>query len=916
MDNLKQLPILGIKRNLPQGTIDGACDELINHRFTDGAWRVIGPHQVLYDDPSYDLIKLHIQDDIDNWIGYTESTKVVVWYNPSTLAVTQTVVTLTTSETLSNILFLKKFMLIVTDKKIYAFLYKESSYILINLNEIELNFNYSVDIGDFTDPAPITEDAGSDAEGVYGKYLKLINDQSKDGYFCGGIYHRVAFRLFDGTYILPTLPVFHQFYNYETDFVHGAGDNFYFQFRLAQMTSSVTFTEDAAAVFDVLKDIIDEVVLFSSQNQQFWDVTEDNIQDLMDTLPAIGNNIRLEDAAQTTIDVSDNFKEDMFDSIAWYKIGQIQMSNLVQQVAPNDDQYTADFDLDMDGFYQDYATREMLTIDNFSHHRLTGNASNIYNDRIELGDTLQTLATPFVKFYEPAVNPRLFSAIIPAGYEEYEADGTLDGKIQILLETTSGTSVVEQEFIDKDLYVFKSKLDSNNKVVFLPNVIGYPDSRAKEIVINIYSGSYLELYRSNLTKSKFDNYAYVVNKNFNKAFVEDTSSDPRIVGYNFDSFPIEFTIAGLPGATILPTADEVTDNNRVQFSEVNNPFVFPAENSNQVGSGIIKSFGTNTEAMGVSQFGQFPIIVFTSKGRWIMEIGTGDVYITRIVPLDGDVIVGYNSSLDLAFGVAYITSEGVKIARGKEVIQISEDVEGLQDRNFIDNENFEFHMNHANLVELIDYVDKIPFKTYLIGDGVTDFGATIGYNKAIDKSEIIVANPNYIYAYVYNIESKVWSKITGQYSLLIPNYPELYAVRQKRTGLEAPYTTSDDVVNMSVEESGSTQFAIITRAISFDNPDRFKVLRRSFARCFMTMSADKYAAMYVFKSDDLVNWYYITGNDKNTGTFKDIWNTHSANSARFYIYVLIGDVSISRSVVNRLNGLEMEYELKMQGKLR
>jgi len=412
-----------------------------------------------------------------------------------------------------------------------------------------------------------------------------------------------------------------------------------------------------------------------------------------------------------------------------------------------------------------------------------------------------------------------------------------------------------------------------------------------------------------MTRSKFDNFSYIVREVFDYTDILDSSTDPRVVDTNFNSYYIQFVISELNGSTLLTVADEITDNNRWQISEVNNPFVFPAVNSNQVGNGIIRAFGVNTEMLGVSQFGQYPVIIFTSDGRWIAEIGSGNVYITRIVPLDGDVIRDNDSSLDLAFGVAYITSEGLKIAQGKEVIQISGNVEGLQDRNFIANTDFLFQMDHASLVELVGYVDLVPFKTYLVG-------ASIGYNKTIDNSEIIVANPSYIYAYVYNLEHKVWTKITDMYTLLIPNYPELYAVRTKRTGLAAAYSYSYDVVNISNEEDGATQFAIVTRAISFGAPDRFKKLRRSFARGFFNSTANKHPAFYMYKSDDLEEWTYVTGNDISTGEFKDIWLTHSRNSARYYIFVITGDLAVSSSTINRLDGIESEFEIKMGGKLR
>ena len=64
MDNLTTLQILGTQRSQPQGTKDGACDEIINFRPKDGAWRPIGPYEVLYDKPDYDLVEIHKQDNM------------------------------------------------------------------------------------------------------------------------------------------------------------------------------------------------------------------------------------------------------------------------------------------------------------------------------------------------------------------------------------------------------------------------------------------------------------------------------------------------------------------------------------------------------------------------------------------------------------------------------------------------------------------------------------------------------------------------------------------------------------------------------------------------------------------------------------------------------------------------------------
>jgi hypothetical protein len=1004
MDNIKELPILGIKRNNPQGTEDGACDEIINLRPKDGAWRAVGVKEKLYSDPGYDLIRLHKQDNIDNWIGYTASTKTVVHYDPSTLAVTQTVVVLTFEETLNEIKFLKRFMLVITTKNIYRFIYKENEttfvteYINIDLTGIENWFNvqYSTEyIQEITSSELSEESAGTD--GLLGKYLELVNTLSAESRMAGGIFLRYALRLYDGTYILHSSPVFHQLGDYTGYFKRtGAqqfrwifntnGDQAEIQLTGTSGTANITIeTEDGVDTrsigfsgpsltttasafvaanfldyslnhhillssvgsklifattsnspmatpeingatgnlsgdvtaenafnklnatayfndgigsdnFNNLKDVIDSIVIFASKNEQFWDISEDFLKDkkFANWVPTEESIINLEDEFL----ISNGFKEDMHDSIAWYKIGEVQFSDL-ESSGPTE--YNKEVELDLDDYYQDYATRETLPLDDFTHHELTGNAPYIYNNRLTLGNTLQTLATPFLETFEPSANPYI-------GTTSYIPDTDATIIAQIILDTSDGRKIVQQTITAN---VYKRATSSLYKAIFFKNSISYPDARAKEIVLYIDAGggAYRELYRSNLKKSKFSNFSYLINETFDKTEPLDSATATRPLDNNFNSIYIEYRISTLTPADPRTVSNEIIDQNRVQISEVNNPFVFPSENSNQVGTGTIRAFGTNTEAMGVSQFGQYPLIVFTSVGRWVMEIGLGDVYILSIQPLDGEVVKDNYSTLDLAFGVAYITAEGLKISQGKQVLEISENVEGLQDVTFSDNLNFQYFINLNETVQMPVYVDKVEFLTYL-----TD--AVIGYNKGNENNEIIVANPNYYYAYVYDLESKMWYKITDKYRMFIPNYPELYAVRDKRKGTGPLYSLSKNVVNISSEVAGSTQVMIVTRAISFDNPDRFKKLRRTFLRGFFNSTASKRVSMYIFSSDDLQTWEYITGNDQNTGTFKDIWVTHSRKSARFYIFVVTGDLAVSDSVINRINKFETEYALKMQGKLR
>jgi len=999
MDNRTQLPILGIQRNLPQG--NNGCDELINLRPSNGAWRPVAPKVELYDDPAYDKEWIHKQDNIENWIGYTTSTRVVVHYNPDTLDITQAVVTLDSEEALNKIRFLKRFMLVITTKNIYKYVYKENAntsvveYISVDLTGIESWFDIELEtdyIQEVTS-SEFSEETGSvlvGAAGLYGKYLEMVNNLSDDSRLIGGIYTRYALRLFDGSYILHSAPKFHQMGDYtaylkrsgaaqfrwifnkdgdqatiqltggagtavittltedgqETKIVTSAGSSeaqlttaasdfvsanvvgYYANWHIILSssgsklifatssnspqdtptieTSSGTLSGDiecesganklkATAIFDdsttttkfaELKDVVESIVLFSSQNQQFWDVNEEDIADFATIVPAEED---IENVDSFLI-IDEHFKEDMHDSVSWYKIGEVQFRNLEFDASTR---YEKEMDVDLEGFFQNYATRETLPLDNFSHHDLTGNASKVYNDRLMLTDTLQSLASPYIN----DLDRNTAQPIIDGTTYTYASQ--MDVIIQVVLNTTDGKKVVWQIATEMDMYYDPHSV--NDKVVLFPNSISYPDSRATEIII-IYAsapGSYFLLERSNLTKSKYSNFSYLINESFSKDDTDADTTDPRNMDTNFNSYYIKFdTDAGTP-FSLLDISDEVVDNNRVQVSEVNNPFVFPVENSQQVGNGIGRAFGVQTEVIGVSQFGQFPIIVFTSTGRWAMEIGTGDIYILSVRPLDGEVVRDNSSTLDLSFGIAYITKEGLMISSGKDrPIQISEPVEGLQDRYFSDNLNFQYFIAHSSLVQMTDYVDKIPFLLYLEG-------AVLGYNKGLDTNELIVSNPDYEYAYVYDFNSKAWYKLSGNYERFIPNYPDLYAVEDGK------------VLNMSSEGTGSTQVMIVTRAQSFGAPEVFKKLRRSFLRAFFTTSASKYAAAYLFKSDDLQTWSYVTGNDVNTGTFKDIWITHSLSSARYFIYVFIADLSVDKeTILNRISHIDCEIALKREHKLR
>jgi hypothetical protein len=99
--------------------------------------------------------------------------------------------------------------------------------------------------------------------------------------------------------------------------------------------------------------------------------------------------------------------------------------------------------------------------------------------------------------------------------------------------------------------------------------------------------------------------------------------------------------------------------------------------------------------------------------------------------------------------------------------------------------------------------------------------------------------------------------------------------------------------------------------------DVFKKLHRTFIRGYFTTKEGTYAAAYIFGSDDLKTWNFVTGNDMNTGEFKDIWLTHTKGSSRYYIVVFAAELSVNhQSIVNRLSNIDTSFQEKRTNKLR
>lgn len=910
MEQLKTVKLNGLIRNNPQGTVD-ACDELINMRFHNNAWEPVGPKSTNFSPGegvleylapqtagrNYDPVVIHKMDSNTNWVGYDVISKKVDWYLPTNLVRRQTLLTLGAEEVLSSIRYLANYVIVLTDIRNYIFLFnvatgdaysavdltKLDSAIFCQFSSIEQKQVFSENFTEQT------------TEAFLGKYYKMLDDLSHDSFHVGGIFLRYVLTMYDGTQVLHSLPVYQKFASHflKLEGVN-AGSAFNIISYAGKLAVNAAFNPLMADI-EMYRDLISNIEIYASANRQLYNINEDTITPAM-----INSCLRppfyVEFRKRSDVGVSKGFKEDMHDAAAWYKIGSVKFADLKLNFGV----YQSPIELDMEDYYTNYATRPTLKIDNFSHSSISGKVAYVYNSRLTLASTTQVLGKAADQYstFAPTIpdTPVTGTVTIPLTYER---DGAvvLPAKIVVKVKTSTGLKYCT---FDTPLNVYRKTSDATAKAAFLPALLGFWDARASEITVVVeVGGSPFILFSSPLTPSTFGNFAYVVNDSFK---VDRGEGVPEFFDANFESTFVPFTYAALV-PYVYPDGinnNTIVDPNRVQPSEVNNPFVYPAENSQQVGTGTILALATNTEDVSSGQRGTYPLYVFTTEGIWGLSIGLQGVYITNVTPLSGEVLRDSSSILDLSFGIAFITSEGLKIIAGPDVVDISDPIEGLPGTALMANLHLQHFISHQSLVQLSPLVDGIPFRTYMLG-------ARLGFNKGSDRSEILVNNPAYPYHYVYGIESKVWSKVGGQYASFIRNYPELYAVD----------TLLLKVVNVSKEVDGTTQVLILTRALPLDMGETFKKTRRSFVRCQLKTNPNKFAAAYIFQSDDLKAWKYATGNDHNTGEFTDIWITHSPRSSRYYAFLFVADLEVKAATnTNHISRIEIQVDSKRDGKLR
>lgn len=321
----------------------------------------------------------------------------------------------------------------------------------------------------------------------------------------------------------------------------------------------------------------------------------------------------------------------------------------------------------------------------------------------------------------------------------------------------------------------------------------------------------------------------------------------------------------------------------IKVSEAENPLVFPAKNSVQVGSSIISALAANTRPISEGQFGEAPLYAFTDEGVWVLMLSGEGTYVAR-QPTNREICSNPNGILQIDDAVLYPTNRGIMMQQGRNSICITDQLDGYP-FNFME-------MKYAKQIIATNETESgeisyIRFKDYLkSADMIYDY-----YN-----NRIIVFNPNQAYAYVYSLKSKMWGSMKNVFNKRVNIYPEAYATNKE-----------GKILNVYVDEPYSnTPYFLCSRPLTISDKEVYKTIFTCIARGYFRKEINGKCAIVLYGSNNLFDWYLIKT------SVNEYLRGIAGSPYKYFRVALIGNLATNESI----SGLSAEFQERLQNKLR
>lgn len=265
----------------------------------------------------------------------------------------------------------------------------------------------------------------------------------------------------------------------------------------------------------------------------------------------------------------------------------------------------------------------------------------------------------------------------------------------------------------------------------------------------------------------------------------------------------------------------------VYVSEVNNPFVFKAVSAVSVGASEVFALSTAARPLSQGQFGQFPLYAFTSEGVWALSVSTTGTYLA-IQPIVRDTTININSITQIDAAVLFTSARGVMMLTGSEAQPISDVIDTDLPSQFSSLPGFSQLFTGARPLEIR------PFPAFL-----ADARMLYDY----PHQRIILFNPEFPYAYVLSLKSRLWSMMQVQISSTVNSYPQPLALNK-----------NGEVLDFSQSSQSSVHSVLLTRPLKLQGADVLKTVDTVIQR---GLFADGHVSTVLYGSRDLIHWFLV-----------------------------------------------------------
>ena len=731
----------------------------------------------------------------------------------------------------------------------------------------------------------IKEDKQSDlTQSIYALVNRTNNLIARKGRFYANFFVRYCYRMFDGSMIMHSSPVFipvqvpdsymvlsaNAFSLNATDGVINTYDDFTFQREDGKNNTSRVHITKVAFIYyprnvdlrytildakrnelEKWKDVIKSVDIFITPPISNVDTSE-KISSLragrrnymlgkgLLSLTYESGGIKIGDTSVYFPSLSqDAYRNKLKNTSAFYKVCSLKLSDLAICSAKK-------LPVDKNAVYQ-VSLQEQMKDDYKTHNSLFAQGGYVYNHRLNLYNMKEKL---FQGFNGWVMLPGLYILKYDDSTDNQKYRYKIQ-KIVVSLNTTSGTKYVESS----DRFFSRQDID----VFMISNLVKfYPDSRADKMAIfcKDYSNKNDVIFVFPLEQCA----------ELNGAMHMGDFTD------NFEQYKVE---------SFDYTVDDVVElSNKIYTSESDNAFYFPLNGINTVGIGTIQGIASTTRALSDGQFGQYPLMAFSTDGIWAMEVSSKGTY-SSIHPISREVCSNPKSVTQLDQSVLFVTNRSLSRIAESQVASMSDVLDGpgfnivgnlgkfLNFFNDAEGDDDTTKTIKAQMRQLIDFTSS-PIEFFQRCQVIYDYKNSRIF--CLDVTQTSKTSTADTVALCYSIKDNAWSTFLIQNVLTaINSYPHPYI--QYRDG-------SVMVLDKGYDYEDPTEYhgIIVTRTLKFDEDN----VPDSITGYIHSLTSGSIPIMWLYGSNDNQNWHYI---GRLGGMKSSYMATHSYRFFRIALYL-------------------------------